>query len=104
DSTYLMLPLLGPSTVRDFSGRTVDAYGAPLRYAEEVHTDTLLAAKAVEIIDKRADILAAENLMINEDRYHFIRSAFYQNREFRINDGVVDDPFADESFDDYEDF
>jgi phospholipid-binding lipoprotein MlaA len=58
----------------------------------------------IEVVDKRADILGAEHLMVGDDRYHFIRSAYFQNRQFRINDGVVDDPFADESFEDYEDF
>ncbi len=104
-STYLMLPLLGPSTVRDFSGRVVDRFTDPILYLDhELHRDEKIAVVAVDVIDKRADILGADNLMINEDRYSFIRSAFYQNREFKIHDGVIDDPFADEDFEDFEDF
>ena len=104
NSTYLMLPFIGPSTVRDLTGRLVDTQFHPLLYVDDIHRDAIYLATGVELLDKRADLLGAENLLFGTDRYRFIRSAFYQNREFLINDGAVDDPFADESFDDYEDF
>jgi len=103
-STYLMIPFIGPSTVRDLSGRIVDIAFQPLQYIDELHTDTTLMATGLELLDKRADLLGAENLLFGTDRYDFIRSAYYQNREFLINDGEVDDPFADEDFVDYDDF
>jgi len=103
-STYLMLPFLGPSTVRDLSGSLVDTAFEPLQYIDDIHTDTRYLATGVKLLDKRADLLGAENLLLGTDRYDFIRSAYYQNRDFLINDGEVDDPFADEDFDDYDDF
>lgn len=103
ESTYLMLPLLGPSTVRDLGGRFVDGWGES-RLTDDVHKDTLIAAQVLKIVDKRADLLAAEHLLLDPDRYKFIRNAYLQNRDYLVNDGVVEDPFAEESFDDYEDF
>ena len=104
NSTYLMLPFLGPSTVRDLSGRIVDRTFEPLQYVEDVHDDTIYLSTGVKIVDKRADLLSAENLILGGDRYDFIRSAYYQNRNFLINDGDVSDPFADEDYEYYEDF
>jgi phospholipid-binding lipoprotein MlaA len=103
-STYLMLPFLGPSTVRDLSGRLVDRTFEPLQYIDDIHDDTIYLATAIKIVDKRADLLGAENLIFGNDRYSFIRSAYYQNRNFLINDGVVDDPFSDDEYQDYDDF
>jgi len=104
NSTYLMLPFLGPSTVRDLSGRIVDRTFEPLQYVDDLHDDTNYLATGLELLDKRADLLGAENLLFGSDRYSFIRSAYYQNRDFLINDGVVDDPFSDDEYEDYDNF
>jgi len=104
NSTYLMLPFLGPSTVRDLSGRVVDSTFEPLQYIDDIHDDTIYLATGIKLLDKRADLLGAENLLFGSDRYSFIRSAYYQNRDFLINDGVVDDPFSDDEYEDYDDF
>lgn len=103
ESSYLMLPILGPSTVRDLGGRFADGWSES-RLTDDVHEDALITAQVLKVVDMRADLLGAENLLLDTDRYTFIRNAFMQNRDYLINDGVVDDPFADESFDDYEDF
>lgn len=103
ESTYLVLPFLGPSTIRDFSGQLVDSRFDPLMYSDEIHSDTLLLAKGLKLIDLRADILAADHLQLSNDRYAFIRNAFLQNRDYLINDGQVDDPFSEDDID-YDDF
>ena len=103
ESTYLVLPFLGPSTLRDFSGQLVDATFDPLIYNDEIHSDTLLIAKGVKLVDLRADILAAENLQLSEDRYAFIRNAYLQNREYLIKDGKVEDEFSNDDIN-YDDF
>jgi phospholipid-binding lipoprotein MlaA len=104
ESTYLVLPVLGPSTVRDFSGQIVDYVADPVDYLVEFSTEESIALKAVDLIDTRADLLAANNLLFKEDRYAFFRSAYLQNRNFLIKDGEVEDPFADDEDFDYEDF
>lgn len=103
ESTYLVLPFLGPSTLRDFSGQLVDSAFDPLIYDDDIHRDTLLAAKGLKLLDLRADILAAENLQLSDDRYAFIRNAYLQNREYLIKDGKVEDAFANDDID-YDDF
>lgn len=90
---YLVLPFLGPSTVRDAIGRVPDSYLSPKQEID--HDLTRYEAYALDIVSTRADLLDKEKLMAG-DRYSFIRDAFLQNREFKVNDGQSDDPFADD--------
>lgn len=96
---YLMLPALGPSTLRDAVGRVPDAYLEPTYYLEDEVAIGLTIAKA---IDTRADLIPVEGFIVG-DKYQFIRNAYLQRREYLVQDGAVEDPFAnDEEFD--EDF
>ncbi len=102
---YLMLPVFGPSTVRDTVGRVGDMYTNPMSYPplnEEVHPDTRLGLTGLNAIDKRADLLAAERVVFGDDKYVFLRDAYLQTREFKVQDGAVEDPFAD-SMNDFDD-
>jgi phospholipid-binding lipoprotein MlaA len=99
NSDYLVLPLVGPSTFRDAFGRAVDRFADPLDSIEQLNKDERYLLLAYKIVDLRADLLGAENLITGGDRYVFIRNAYLQNREFLIKDGDVDDPFADEDYD-----
>ncbi len=99
---YMVLPFLGPSTIRDTSGIVVDVFLDPQFYQSD-SLGVFVAKKTIWFIDFRADLLASENLIMG-DKYTFIRNAYLQHRDFMINDGVVDDPFADESFEDFDDF
>ena len=99
---YVVLPFLGPSTIRDTSGIVVDIFLDPQFYQSE-SLGVFVAKKTIWFIDLRADLLASENLIMG-DKYTFIRNAYVQHRDFLINDGEVDDPFADESFEDFDDF
>ncbi|MEG1041593.1 MAG: VacJ family lipoprotein [Pseudomonas sp.] len=87
---YVMLPLLGPSTVRDAFGKYPDTYTEPYRYID--HVPTRNSALAVDVVDTRASLLSAEKL-ISGDKYVFIRNAYLQNREFKVKDGEVKDDF-----------
>ncbi|RUR29805.1 MlaA family lipoprotein [Vreelandella nanhaiensis] len=96
DSRYLVLPLLGPSTLRDTTGLPADMASYPTFYIED--DPTRLGLMALNIVDIRAGLLDQEDL-IQGDRYRFIRDAFLQRRQFEINDGQLgDDPFAMDSF------
>ena len=91
---YLMLPLLGPSTIRDASGRVIDMGSDPRSYVAE---NTRLIMTAVDITDTRADLLVAEKA-IEGDRYLFIRDYYLQQRAFAIADGVLaKDEFLDDA-------
>jgi phospholipid-binding lipoprotein MlaA len=103
NSSYLVIPILGPSTFRDFGGTVVDFVADPVDYIVDFTFEESVALKGIDLIDTRADLLAANNLLFEEDKYAFMRSAYLQNREFLIKDGEIEDPFSDDEFD-YEDF
>lgn len=97
EGPYVVLPLLGPSTVRDTAGLPVDSYTYPLTYVEE--DKVRLSLRALDVIDTRAGLLDQERL-IRGDRYSFIRDSWLQRRRFEVNDGELgEDPFASDEFD-----
>ena len=96
---YLMLPFLGPSTPRHFSGLASDSFILPSAW-DAVEEPEVYYLRALQIVDKRADLIPAEGI-ISGDRYTFVRNAFLQRREFLINDGkITADPFANDDEDD----
>lgn len=84
---YLMLPILGPSTVRDASGLPLDIYADPWGYNDHVPARNF--GTALRVVDQRATILDASNLMEEAalDRYEFIRDGFLQRRKSQVFDG-----------------
>lgn len=90
---YLVLPLLGPSTVRDTAGRVGDIASDPRVYMND---DFAMVLGVAEVVDVRADLLSVEKV-IEGDRYNFIRDYYLQQREFAIADGRIEkDEFLDE--------
>lgn len=87
---YVMLPLLGPSTVRDTVALPLDITGDPWRYKDPVNVRNI--GTVTRIVDKRAALLDATNLMEAAalDRYEFIRDGFLQARESKVFDGDTD--------------
>jgi phospholipid-binding lipoprotein MlaA len=87
---YLMLPFLGPSTVRDTFARFPDQYTYPVNYLEDDSTRFII--RGVDFIDLRAGLLDLDaQIERSYDKYAFIRNAWLQRREFQVRDGVVDD-------------
>lgn len=84
---YLMLPLLGPSTVRDTAALPADLWADPWTHKTPVGWRNV--GIGVRAIDQRATVLEASNLMEEAalDRYEFIRDGYLQRRESRIEDG-----------------
>lgn len=87
---YLVLPFFGPSTVRDGIGRIPDSYTTAYPYVDDVAVRN--SAFALNTVDTRASLLPAERL-ITGDKYIFIRNAYLQTREFKVEDGQVVDDF-----------
>lgn len=85
-----MLPLLGSSSLRDFVGRVPDYYMEPNNYLDD--DSSRHALTGLDIIDLRADLLAAEGL-ITGDRYTFIREVYLQKRRTDIGNGELQDDF-----------
>ncbi len=93
NGAYLVLPLLGPSSVRDTTGLVFDAFTTdPISY---VHGDGHVAAsnwlRAAQFVDKRTELLDAKDLVDDAslDPYAFARDAYLQRRDSLIADGVV---------------
>ncbi|MCA8269400.1 MlaA family lipoprotein [Burkholderia vietnamiensis] len=82
---YLVLPLLGPSTLRDTAGLGVDYIGNPLTY---VKPDGLSwGLFGVNLVNTRANLLGAGDVLDAAalDKYSFVRNAYLQRRQMLIN-------------------
>ncbi len=90
--SYVMLPFLGPSTIRDTAGLYPDDRLDLLTYVN--HESSRYGFKVTRLLLKRASLLELESQLENAlDEYSFIRDAYLQNREFKVNDGNM--PFDD---------
>jgi phospholipid-binding lipoprotein MlaA len=85
---YLMLPLLGPSTVRDSPARVVDRFTNPEGYITDTAATVGLAVSTV--VNARAGLLSSDALVDGAyDPYAFVRDAWLQRREYKVRDGNV---------------
>lgn len=84
---YLVLPLLGSSTLRDAVALPVDWKGDLL--ANVGHIPTRNTARALRLVDERSDLLKASTMLEEAalDPYTFVREAFLQRRRSVIFDG-----------------
>lgn len=94
---YLVLPLMGPGTMRDAPASVVDWYTTPVNYVD--HNVTNYSLRAADMVQSRAALLKAESL-IQGDRYVLLRDAYLQRREYMINDGQLEDDSSDDFGDD----
>jgi phospholipid-binding lipoprotein MlaA len=95
---YLMLPILGPSTVRDAPAKVVDHYSTPVPYLVNSNVD--LGLTVVRAVDKRAGLLDTDAVIDSAyDPYAFVRNAWLQRREYQVRDGKVppDEELKDDS-------
>jgi phospholipid-binding lipoprotein MlaA len=84
---YLVLPLLGSSTVRDGLGTGVDMYTDPMGEIRPINLrNSLIVTRATHV---RADLLEASRILEEAalDRYVFQRDAYLQRRRSLIYDG-----------------
>ena len=90
---YVVLPVLGPSTLRDTAGSFANVMGGDPWYNASVHGNNeflseglFITSKAISGIDFRADNLESfDNLEINSiDFYASVRSLYLQDRENKI--------------------
>ena len=99
---YLVMPFLGPLTVRDTAGLAVDwTYFDPI-FRRQTLTESLVTL-TIKYIDIRAGLIKAGNILDDTvpDKYAFVRDAWMLRREFLIYDGNPPEAFTeDELFDD----
>lgn len=104
---YIMLPLLGPSNPRDFTGRIVDFFFTPVTYVAP--TEAQLGLTGAQVVDLREQTIEAmeELERTSLDFYVAVRTSYLQYRAAEIRDGApliedlyediydLDDPFED---------
>ncbi len=85
DGPYLMLPLLGPSTLRDTVALPIDAQGDALGAVGHIPTRNELTA--LRVVDKRAGLLRAGEMLDRAalDPYSFVRDSYLQRRHSLID-------------------
>ena len=84
---YLVLPILGPSTLRDSVGLYADGYSSPLYQLQDMRTRNQVYL--TRGINRRAEILDQEKVL-NEamiEPYEFIRDAYLLHRLSQVHDG-----------------
>lgn len=87
DGPYLVLPLLGPSTLRDTSVLPVEFAVDPVSNYDNLSVRHV--AVATRIVDKRASLLQATNFLSDAaiDKYSFSRDSYLQYRRNQVYDG-----------------
>ncbi|WP_020166665.1 MULTISPECIES: MlaA family lipoprotein [Methylotenera] len=102
NGAYLVLPILGPSTVRDAAGFAIDtATSDPITYTHNIGQVRLHnQIRAAQLVDKRTQLLDAGDLVdeASLDPYSFVREAYLQRRASQVADGVVDAKAYDDGF------
>jgi len=97
---FVEIPLLGPSDVRDGSGRVVDIFTGPTHYIRNNYVKYSLYG--LSLIDASAGLLSLEDTLKNVfDPYAFVRDAYLQHRAYLISDGkLTEEPLVDPGEDD----
>ena len=109
---YIMLPLLGPSSVRGVIGSVVDSQARPQKYILDDNDGLYWSDQSLRVIDTRSEILDVEGVLTG-DRYAQIRDIYLQRTSYAIAEkkGLeseslftdIDDEFEDEFDEDQSD-
>ena len=94
EGPYIMLPFLGPSTLRDTASLPVSSFlSIPFHMTD---TDANIALKSIDALETRERLLEVESL-ISGDKYSFVKDAYNQSMDYEIKDGIdVKDDFVDD--------
>lgn len=95
NGAYLMIPFLGPSTVRDGTGLLVDQFFEPRSYLRDARLRWGLWLG--RSLDRRVQLLGSDALLAQAaDKYVLVRSAYLQRREYLTHDGRVSEELPPE--------
>jgi phospholipid-binding lipoprotein MlaA len=85
---YLVLPLLGPSSVRDGIGRVPDMAASPSNLFDDSKANSL--ATVLTVVDARASLLGVTGLAdrVALDKYSFFRQGYLARRQDAVYDGA----------------
>jgi phospholipid-binding lipoprotein MlaA len=87
NGAYLVLPIIGPSTLRDGVGFYADLFLDPMYYINDMSTRNQIYL--VQKITRRAELLDQEKVMDEAqiDRYEFLRDIYLLHRQSQVYDG-----------------
>lgn len=100
---YVVLPFLGPSSLRDSAGRVVDGQGSVLEIVDHVPTRNSLYV--LEKVDARSGLLRATDMLggVALDKYSFTRDVYLQRRDRLVSDLRGEDEADDYDNENYDD-
>jgi phospholipid-binding lipoprotein MlaA len=85
---YFVIPILGPSDVRDGIGKVGDGFMSPLSYVKNNYIR--YGVYGVYIVDVRYRLLPQDHLLDESyDPYSFLRNAYLQRRQYQVTDGKL---------------
>ena len=91
---YIMLPVLGPSTLRDTFSRPVSSFLSVTFHMTDA--DVNIALKSIDALETRERLLDVESLL-SGDKYSFVKDAYIQSINYEVKDGIdVQDDFIDD--------
>ena len=91
---YIMLPALGPSSLRDTLARPFSSFLSVTFHMTE--TDVNIALKGIDALETRERLLEIESLIYG-DRYDFVKDSYIQYLNYEVKDGIdVEDEFLEE--------
>ena len=86
EGPYMVRPYLGPTTLRDAVGSTVDLFGDPLGLLIGTQIGVAIATASLDAAVRLGDLKTAEDASI--DFYSFLRSAYYQTRRAQLREAL----------------
>ena len=86
EGPYMVRPYLGPTTLRDAVGSTVDLFGDPLGLLIGTQVGVAIATASLDAAVRLGDLKTAEDASI--DFYSFLRSAYYQTRRAQLREAL----------------
>ncbi|MGX5174478.1 MlaA family lipoprotein [Aliikangiella sp. IMCC44653] len=90
---YVMLPFMGPSTLRDTFAYPVNSQMDIMGVVDHVPTRNQL--KLLELLDRRSSLMKFEDQLKDAmDEYAFVRDVYLQNRRYKVLDGNI--PFEED--------
>jgi phospholipid-binding lipoprotein MlaA len=101
DGPFVMLPFLGPRTLRDAATIPAEFWTDPLWHYEVKSVRNKI--EILRLINLRANLLNLDKFLEDsKDPYITMRESYLQNRRYEVYDG--NPPADDDFYDDFEDF
>ena len=86
EGPYVVRPYLGPATLRDAAGSTVDMFIDPVGWLIGAQIALNLGTAGLDAADRLGQLKQAENASI--DFYSFVRSSYYQMRRAELREAI----------------